>query len=85
MVVGTLTVWSDGVNFAWIDDLAVHPDHRRRGVGSLLVSETVSRIRQNGIAAIQVLALPGSQHFFARLGFVEQQGMAVMDLLAGEG
>lgn len=85
LVIATLSVWSDGVNFAWIDDLVVHPGHRDRGIGSSLVSETVSRIRQNGIVAVQVLALPGRQNFFRRLGFVEQQGMVVMDLLTHEG
>ncbi len=85
LAVGTLTVWSDGVNFAWIDDVVVHPRHRRHGIGTRLVSETVSRISQTGISAIQVVALPNRRRFFERLGFVQQEGMAVMDLLVESG
>lgn len=79
-LVATLTVWSDGVNFAWLDDLVVHPDHRRLGIGSQLVSETVARIGAGGVSAVQVLAMSGREQFFTRLGFVVQPGMAVMDL-----
>ncbi len=78
--VGTLTVWSDGVNFALIDDVVVHPDHRRRGVGSRLVGETLSRLASARIAGVQVLPIPGREPFFARHGFVIQNGATVMDL-----
>lgn len=37
--VGTLTVWFDGVNFAWLDDLVVHPGYRHRGIGTRLVTD----------------------------------------------
>ena len=80
-MVGTVTVWSDAVNFAWLDDLVVHPDHRRRGIGALVLSETLSEIRRAGVSAIQVRARSGRERFFSRLGFVVQPGMAVMDLL----
>jgi predicted N-acetyltransferase YhbS len=74
--VGTLRVWSDGVNFALIDDVAVHPD---RGIGSLLVAETLSRLRNAGITTVQALPIPGREPFFARLGFVAQPNATVMD------
>jgi GNAT superfamily N-acetyltransferase len=77
--VATLTVWSDGVNFALIDDVAVHPDHRGRGIGSLLVTEALSRLRNAAITSVQVLPIPGREPFFARLGFVAQSNATVMD------
>ena len=83
--VGTVTVWSDGVNFAWIDDIVVHPAHRRRGIGSRLVAETLSRLAGDGISAVQVLPIPGREPFFARLGFAVQEHAAVMDLMTRRG
>ena len=77
--IATLTVWSDGVNFALIDDLAVHPDYRGRGIGSLLVTEAISRVQTAGITTVQVLPIPGREPFFAQLGFVAQPDATVMD------
>ena len=83
--VGTLTVWSDGVNFAWLDDLVVHPGYRRRGFGTRLVTETLARLASDGISAVQVLPVPGREPFFAGLGFVIQDDARVMDLVIGSG
>ena len=79
-VVGTLTVWSDGVNFASLDDLAVHPAHRHRGIGSRLVAETLSRLAAARVSVVQVMPIPGREDFFARHGFVVQENATVMDL-----
>lgn len=78
--VGTLTVWSDGLNFAWLDDLAVHRDHRRRGIASRLVAETLARLTSAGVSVVQVMPIPGREEFCARHGFVVQENATVMDL-----
>ena len=78
--IATLTVWSDGVNFAVLDDLAVHPDHRHRGIGSLLVRQTLSLLQNAGLTNVQVFPIPGREPFFARLGFIAQPGATVMQL-----
>lgn len=78
--VGTATVWSDGVNFAWLDDVVVHPDRRNEGIGSLLVTGALTRIRAAGIDGVQLFPIPGRESFFARFGFVVQSGATVMDL-----
>ena len=46
--VGTLTVWSDGVNFAMIDDVVVHPEYRGRGIGTSLMREALGRLQPLG-------------------------------------
>lgn len=81
--VGSAIVWSDGLNFALIDDVVVHPSHRGHGVGTRVVTEALARIRAAGIRSVQILPIPGRETFFARLGFVVQDGATVMDL-AGE-
>lgn len=78
-------MWSDGVNFAWIDDVVVHPDHRHHGIGTRLVSETLRRLREDGISHIQLFPIPGREPFFARLGFAVAKNAKVMDLLVRNG
>lgn len=39
---GTVSVWPRGI-FAWIDDVATHPDFRMRGVGRTLIFEACKR------------------------------------------
>ena len=80
-LIGTLTVWSDGVNFALIDDLAVHLAHRRRGVGSRLIAETLPFLAAAGIPVVQALPIPGREPFFTRHGFRVQENALIMDMV----
>ena len=84
-MVGTLTVWSDGVNFAWLDDIVVRPDCRGQGIGTALVRQTVARLRADGIRLLQLFPIPGREPFFARLGFRVQPDAKVMDLVTLKG
>jgi len=79
--VGTLAVWSDGVNFAVIDDVVVHPEYRGRGIGTLLMRKALGRLEPLGLSFVQLLPVPGRESFFARLGFAVQPDARVMDLV----
>jgi predicted N-acetyltransferase YhbS len=78
--VGTVTVYSDGVNSAIIDDLLIHPDHRGKGIGSALVRSALERIEACHLD-VQLYPIPGRESFFARFGFVVQPEATVMDLI----
>jgi N-acetylglutamate synthase-like GNAT family acetyltransferase len=82
--VGTLTVYSDGVNSAIIDDLVVHPDYRQRGIGTAMVRSALERTESGGLG-VQLYPIPGRESFFARLGFVIQRDATLMDLIRGQG
>jgi len=55
-----------------LDDLTVHPDHRRRGHGRRLVAEARAMVREQGLIYLQLHGpqhLPASRAFLDALGF----------------
>ena len=61
---GLSIIWA---NLAEIIALAVHPDHRGKGLGGRLVSAAVKEAHDLGIR--KVMSLTYEQTFFERLGF----------------
>lgn len=65
---GAGRVLADGLDCAYIADVAVHPDHQGRGLGSELIRRLV------GLAAghkkIILYANPGTEAFYRGLGFL---------------
>jgi GNAT superfamily N-acetyltransferase len=56
-----------------IESVHVHPDHRGRGVGAMLVADAVDRARSRGCYRVQLtsnLARTDAHRFYERLGFV---------------
>jgi len=82
-LVGTLTIQSDGVNFAVIDDVVVHPDCQGSGIGSRLMREAMVRITAMNVDHMQLYPIPGRESFFARFGFSVQPSATVMDWTGG--
>jgi len=68
-LVGTVGVVSDGVNYAHIDDLVVHPSHRGKGIGSELMRRALKMIEPLDLYFVQLIPIPGRESFFERLGF----------------
>ena len=68
-MVGTLTVLSDGRNYATLDDLVVHPNHRGRGIGANLVRMALSTLSGVDPDVTRLVAVPGVEPFYERLGF----------------
>jgi len=60
---------SDGVSDAYIQDVVVAPEFRRRGIGAALVNGIVERLRRRGIGWIGLVGAPGTEAFYAALGF----------------
>ncbi len=57
-----------------LEQLSVHPDHGRRGIGAALVEAVCERLAAHGHGAITLMTyadLPWNAPFYARLGFVE--------------
>jgi ribosomal protein S18 acetylase RimI-like enzyme len=61
--------------FAWIHELYVKPEHRRRGVASLLMAEAERFARCEGAHVLRLGVLEkneGARRFYTRQGFGEQ-------------
>jgi GNAT superfamily N-acetyltransferase len=58
---------ADGIDCAYLCDVAVHPDHQGRGLGTAIVQHLVSSAR--GHKKIILYANPGTEGFYGALGF----------------
>lgn len=58
---------------ALLAPLAVAPQWQRKGIGSALIREGLSRLKQNGVAHVYVLGDPA---YYGRSGFSPETGVA---------
>ena len=59
---------ADGLDCAYLADVAVHPDHQGHGLGTAIIRQLVTR--SQGHRKIILYANPGTEPFYARLGFL---------------
>jgi len=69
-LVGTVRLWNvtadPGRNALLLGPLAVHPDHRNRGIGTALMRRVIARARLAGHGAV---LLVGDAAYYGRFGF----------------
>ena len=69
-VIGTVRLWNvtagPGRDALLLGPLAVHPDHRDRGIGTALMRRVIARARLTGHSAI---LLVGDANYYGRFGF----------------
>jgi ribosomal protein S18 acetylase RimI-like enzyme len=81
-LVGVGRVLADGVDCAYICDIAVLPSHQGTGLGRDIVSRLVELSR--GHRKIILYAVPGKEGFYRKLGFKRMTtAMAIFDDQAG--
>lgn len=70
-LVGFASVISDGALCALVDNLVVHPDHRKRGVGTSLLRGVSRELRRQKVEYVFILGTRGRRprEFFQRAGF----------------
>jgi ribosomal protein S18 acetylase RimI-like enzyme len=77
-MIGFVQVISDGIRHAYILKMIVHPDYRKRGVGSLIMTELMEMLKENHLSPTLV-ATPGNDRFYAKFGFeAESNGFKAM-------
>lgn len=68
VLVGAGRALADGLDCAYIADVAVHPDHQGRGLGRAIIRRLVDLAE--GHRKIILYANPGTEGFYTRLGFL---------------
>jgi len=62
---------SNGVTDAYIQDLMVHPDHQRMGLGRELMQAMIAHLKQEGIFIVSVLYDESLRDYYRQFGFTE--------------
>ena len=68
-LVGLLRVVGDGQTVVLLQDILVHPDHQRRGIGTMLVQVALERFKD--VRQVQLITddQPDTASFYSSLGF----------------
>lgn len=80
-IVGMGRAISDGISDAYIQDLTVRLDHRKEGIGKLILQTLLERLYADGIAWIGLIAEPGSETLYRQAGFKEMSASTPMLLM----
>jgi len=78
-VIGTIMASYDG-HRGWIYSVAVHPEHRKRDVGSLLVAHAERALTERGCMKINLQIMAGNESvaaFYASLGYAVEQRVSM--------
>jgi ribosomal protein S18 acetylase RimI-like enzyme len=71
---------SDGASDAYIQDVTVLREFRGRGIGQRIIRAISENLVSRGIGWIGLVAEPGTQEFYRRLGFEVLEGFSPMRL-----
>ena len=73
-LIGIARAISDGISDAYIQDVTVLEEFRGRGIGANLVTALTNELSSRGIDWIGLVGVPGTEKFYASLGFEAQNG-----------
>lgn len=68
-LVGYIDSVSNGVTDAYIQDLMVHPDYQGKGLGTELMNQMITYLKENRIYIISVVFEESLKPFYDRFGF----------------
>ena len=71
---------SDNVSDAYIQDIVVLDEYRRRGIGGEIVKVLIRELKAKGIDWIGLIGEPGTEQFYTRFGFETLKGFVPMKL-----
>ena len=73
-MIGMGRVLSDGISDAYIQDVTVLRDYRRRGIGGRIIATLLEKLQTDRIEWIGLVGEPGTGTFYNQLGFKEMKG-----------
>ena len=68
-LVAFLDVLSDGVSYAFLTDLVVHPSAQRQGIGMGLLQRAAADLSAEGVRYVQAVHDPELDAFYRKAGF----------------
>lgn len=68
-LVGMGRAISDRASDAYLQDLTVHPDYRRQGIGACLVKRILARLAADGLPWVGLIAEGNAFPLYLRFGF----------------
>ncbi len=71
VLVGLARVLSDDVHVAYVQDILVHPDHQRKGIGQDLMDRVLERYKHVRQTVLLCDATPELDAFYKSVGFGE--------------
>ena len=72
-MVGMGRTLSDLSSDAYIQDIAVLKKYRGRGIGKMIVQTLITGLKARGVDWIGLIAQPGTQAFYEKLGFARMK------------
>jgi GNAT superfamily N-acetyltransferase len=70
---GTVTLTGYQQRFGWVGMVLVHPDLRRKGIGTALLLHGIRILEQKrGVSAVRLDATPAGKQLYETIGFVEE-------------
>lgn len=76
-IVGTVTTLSYQQRFAWIGMVLVDPQERRRGIGTRLLHEAMTLLKDE--TALRLDATPAGRPIYRQLGFADEYELSRME------
>jgi len=67
--VGMARVLSDGISDAYIQDVVVLSEYRKRGIGKKLILKLIDYCKKQDINWIALISEPDQEEFYKKLGF----------------
>jgi spermidine synthase len=74
VIIGMGRAISDGISDAYIQDVTVDRNYRKKGIGSGIILLLVKTLKQKGIGWIGLISEPGAENFYNELGFEVMKG-----------
>jgi aralkylamine N-acetyltransferase len=68
-IIGMGRALSDLASDAYIQDVAVLKEYRGKGIGRQIIQALISKLKENGVDWIGLVAQPGTSYFYEKLGF----------------
>lgn len=79
-MIGMGRALSDLCSDAFIQDIAVLKSHRKKGIGRQIVLYLARELKKRGVDWIGLVAEPGTQAFYQRMGFTPLENHTPMKL-----